>query len=90
MTITHHLSLYNNALTGYEGTSVFLITGRVFGDDDDSAALVRGHDSAHAIAVFRAKVLDLETDEDGEFPQVEEDGEPTHFIINVDYVGELI
>lgn len=90
MTATHRLSLYNNALTGDEGTSVFLITGRVFGDDDDSAALVRAHDSAHALDVFRAEVLELEADENGEFPELDEDSDPTHFIINVDYVGELI
>lgn len=83
MTITHHLSLYNNALTGDEGSSVFLITGRVFGDDDDSAALVR----AHALDVFRAEVLEPEADEDGQFKELDED--PSHFIINVDYVGEL-
>lgn len=86
MTITHHLSVNSTALTGDEGTSVFLITGRVFGDDDDSAALVRGHDSAHAIAVFRAQVLELEVG----LPELDEDGDPSHFIINVDYVGELI
>lgn len=90
MTITHHLSVNSTALTGDEGSAVFLITGRVFGDDDDSAALVRGHDSAHALDVFRAEVLELEADEDGEFPELDEDGDPTHFIINVDYVGELI
>jgi len=90
VTITHHLSVNNTALTGDEGTSVFLITGRVFGDDDDSAALVRGHDSAHSIDVFRAEVLELEADEGGEFPELDEDGDPSHFIINVDYVGELI
>ena len=90
MPITHHLSVNNTALTGGEGSSVFVISGRVFGDDDDSVALVRGHDSAHAINVFRSQVLELEANEDGEFPQVEEDGDPTHFIINVDYVGELI
>ena len=90
MTITHHLSLYNTALTGDEGSSVFLITGRVFGDDDDSAALVRGHDSAHAVNVFRAEVLELGADETGELPELDEDVDPSHFIINVDYVGELI
>ena len=90
MPITHHLSLYNTALTGDEGSSVFLISGRVIGDDDDSAALVRGHDSAHAIDVFRVQVLDLEANEDGEFPELYEDSDPTHFIVNVDYVGELV
>lgn len=90
MPITHHLSLYNTALTGGEGSSVFVISGRVFGDDDDSVALVRANDSAHALDVFRAEVLELEADECGEFPELDEDSDPTHFIINVDYVGELI
>ena len=42
------------------------------------------------VNVFRAEVLELEADENGEFPELDEDSDPTHFIINVDYVGELI
>ena len=90
MTITHHLSVNSTALTGDEGSSVFVISGRVFGDDDDSVALVRAHDSAHALDVFRAEVLELEADECGQFRELDEDGDPSHFIVNVDYVGELI
>lgn len=77
------------ALTGDEGTSLFLTSGRICGDDDDSVALVRAHDSAHALDVFRAEVLELEAGEDGQFTDLDEVGEPTHFIITIDYVGEL-
>ena len=88
MTITHHLSVNSTALLGSEGSSVFLVSGRLYGADDDDATLVRADDSADAIYKFRTGMLELEPDEDGNFP--DEDGEPTHFIINVDYVGELI
>lgn len=77
------------ALTGDEGTSLFLTSGRIHGDDDDSVALVRAHDSAHALDVFRAEVLEMEAGEDGQFPELDELGDPTHFIVTIDYVGEL-
>jgi hypothetical protein len=88
VTITHHLSVNSTALLGYEGSSVFLVSGRLYGADDDDATLVRADDQAEAIYKFRTGMLGLEPDEDGNFPD-EEDG-PSHFIVNVDYVGELI
>lgn len=89
MSISHHLSINSTVLLGSEGSSVFLVSGRLYGADDDDATLVRAHDSADAIDKFRTGVLELEPDDDGNFPD-DENGEPSHFIVNVDYVGELV
>lgn len=78
-----------SAIIGTLGQDLYLISGRLYGADDDDAYLVRAPAPWTALDVFRDEI-GVERDDAGKFILEDESGEPTHFIINVDYVGELI
>jgi hypothetical protein len=72
---------------GDDGKGLFLVSGRLYGADDDDAYLVRARSSIDAMDVFLAEI-DVPQGDNGDF-LMEEEGEPTHFIVTIDYVGEL-
>lgn len=76
------------AVIGTLGSDLYLISGRLYGADDDDAYLVRAPTPWMALDVFR-EAIGVEVGADGRFI-LEQDGEPTHFIVNADFVGELI
>jgi hypothetical protein len=70
-----------------ESMQLWSITGRCFGDDEDSSGLLWGRSEADATRVFQEQCLDM-TDEEINEPE-NSNKDPSHFIIIIELIGEV-
>lgn len=68
-------------MLGSKGNGLFLVSGRNFGDDDDSAFLIRAGDVFEAREIF-AEEIDAEAPSD--------DNDTPYFIVQCDLVGVIM
>ena len=70
------------------GKTAYLISGRLSGADDDSAAMIIASSLEEAQTIFKAEQLDIEP-EDGEEEEDEEDFGPACYLICDDVIGTV-
>lgn len=73
-------------LSAAEGLQLWIITGRAWGSDDDTAVDVWGADQDDATREFKTQILDLSDDEVGQIPQ---DGPGSVVLVNSFRIGQV-